>query len=95
MSSLWGQTTAQTYFRCSRIEISNPLNDTPTIIFYVDQEFLDASGNPVASVASGSWPVSAAQAAADATLGPLAQTLQTTLNGMAAYLATQNNPTVS
>lgn len=96
MSDLWGQASATTYLRNPRIEVTNPLGGEPYITFYVDREFLDPNtGNPVASVASGSWLVTPELAASDATLGPLAVTLQATLDTMAAYLYTLNNPPVS
>ena len=91
--NLWGQANATTYLRASRIEATNPLNAEPFVTFYVDREFLDpATGLPVASVSAGSWVVTPELAADDATLGPLAQTLQQTLDAMAAYLYALNNP---
>ena len=93
--TLWGQAQASSYLRATRIEVSNPLGGTPFITFYLDRQFLDADGNPVALVAAGSWMVTQEQAAADATLGPLSQTITTSLDTIAAYLYAMNNQTVN
>jgi hypothetical protein len=86
MAELWGQSTTTTYKRVGRIEASNPLGGEASVHFYWDTVVLDADNNPIAVVPGGVWTLTQAQAAVDPVLGPLAYTLQTTLNTMAETL---------